>query len=386
MPLDFPSSPTNGQYYNGFVYNAANETWDSAYAPRAATVPIASPNFVINSAFDINQRGLTSSGITAGFGFDRWCGHQGSGTMNYSAQTFTPGTAPAANYEGANFARITTTSQTGTSNYAFLRNPIEDVRTLEGQTVTVSFWAKSGSGTPSVAIEFVQNFGQGGTPSTSVTGSVAAGSSKKISLTGGTSWTRYVATMTVPSISGKTIGTTANTSNLDLNFWVSGGTDFNTRHDSLGLQNNTFDFWGVQLEAGAAATDFRRNANSIQGELAACQRYYYRMTAIGNPGINFAYGIQYGSLIGVLDFKFPVTMRSAPASLDWTNSTSDYTLRSGAATYALTGNLTLANDSDGRPTPYLATVFAPCTSASNNTPLRLVSTTANAFIGFNAEL
>jgi hypothetical protein len=35
MPLDFPSSPTNGQYYNGFVWNAANETWDSAYNPTA---------------------------------------------------------------------------------------------------------------------------------------------------------------------------------------------------------------------------------------------------------------------------------------------------------------------------------------------------------------
>lgn len=35
MPLDFPSSPTNGQYYNGYVYNLANDTWDSAYNPTA---------------------------------------------------------------------------------------------------------------------------------------------------------------------------------------------------------------------------------------------------------------------------------------------------------------------------------------------------------------
>lgn len=33
--LDFPNSPTNGQYYNGFVWNAANETWDSAFNPIA---------------------------------------------------------------------------------------------------------------------------------------------------------------------------------------------------------------------------------------------------------------------------------------------------------------------------------------------------------------
>lgn len=29
--LDFPTSPTNGQYYQGYVWNAANSTWDSSY-------------------------------------------------------------------------------------------------------------------------------------------------------------------------------------------------------------------------------------------------------------------------------------------------------------------------------------------------------------------
>lgn len=32
MPeLDFPTSPTNGQYYQGYVWNSTNGTWDSSY-------------------------------------------------------------------------------------------------------------------------------------------------------------------------------------------------------------------------------------------------------------------------------------------------------------------------------------------------------------------
>ena len=29
--LDFPTSPTNGQFYQGYVWNASNGTWDSSY-------------------------------------------------------------------------------------------------------------------------------------------------------------------------------------------------------------------------------------------------------------------------------------------------------------------------------------------------------------------
>ena len=58
-----------------------------------------------------------------------------------------------------------------------------------------------------------------------------------------------------------------------LRFWVSAGANYNSSTGSLGIQNNTFDFWGVQGEEGYSASAFKQK--SLAEELRACQRYYY---------------------------------------------------------------------------------------------------------------
>jgi hypothetical protein len=214
------------------------------------SVAASAGNKIINGDFGINQRAFTS--ITSGgvYGFDRWKQDANGGLPTYTPQTFTPGTAPVSGYEAQNFARVAISGQSAVGDYAYLIQPIEDVRTLAGQTSTVSFWAKATSGTPKVAVEFQQNFGSGGSPSTAV--SVPAGQ-----VTLSTAWQRYSVTVAIPSIAGKTIGTTANTSSLGLLLWTSAGTTFNARTGSLGIQSATIDFWGVQVEAGSLATPFR---------------------------------------------------------------------------------------------------------------------------------
>jgi hypothetical protein len=144
-----------------------------------------------------------------------------------------------------------------------------------------------------------QNFGSGGSPS-AVVNNIGA---NKFAIT--TSWTRYSIVISVPSISGKTIGSTANTSSLYLSIWASAGSDWNNRTDSLGNQNITLDFWGVQVEAGSVATAFQTATGTIQGELAACQRYYNNLGTVGHT----AY-----SADGVMGFVFPVTMRATPTA------------------------------------------------------------------------
>jgi hypothetical protein len=266
-------------------------------------------NAIINGAFEINQRGLTSSTANNAYGFDRWQTTQSGGTVTTSSQAFTLGSAPVAGFEAANFVRVVTAGHSGSGDYAALFQPIESVRSFANQTVTISFYAKANSGTPKIGIELNQNFGTGGSPSSAVSVPLSA-------VTISTAWTRYTATVAVPSISGKTIGT-ANDSKLNLFLWVSAGSTFASRASSIGVQNNTFDIWGVQLEAGPTANVFRRNATSLQGELAACQRYYWRSNSPGSFGIPAISGHATSTTAAIIFAQLPVSMRVAPSSIEW---------------------------------------------------------------------
>jgi hypothetical protein len=327
----------------------------------------AGKNKIINGNFAINQRSFTSGTVTGVFNFDRFAQNNVDGTCTASAQTFTPGAAPVAGYEAANYFRFVTTGQTATSALAILTQRIEDVRTLAGQPVTVSFWAQSASGTPSIAIELDQQFGSGG--STRVTNFVG-----KTAIS--TSWARYSATITLPSMSGKTIGTG---SYLGLGLWVSAGSDFNSRTGSLGIQTNTFNIWGVQVEYGSRATPFQTaSGGSPQAELALCQRYYY-LHASGTAGsiCNFLY---FNSTTATAMLSFPVTMRTAP-TLAATSGTQYYAVETGS-------NLDYMNSMTLAKTTTTATQLYNASEASGTVGLSGIGYTnnASASLAFSAEL
>lgn len=257
-------------------------------------------NAIINGDFCINQRAWSSSTATGTYGFDRWKQVNSGGTVTMSSQSFTVGSPAATGYESPTFCRVVSASQSGTGDYALLVQQIEDVRSFANSTVTVSFWAKAASGTPKVALEFQQGFGSGGSPSADVN---TYGGQATLS----TSWARYSLTATVPNINGKTIGTTANTSFLGIQLWVSGGSTFNSRTGSLGIQNNTFDFWGIQVERGSVATPFEQRP--IGAELALCQRYFQRHSVDDS---NTYIGSPTGSGSGFIQVPLIVQMRTAP--------------------------------------------------------------------------
>jgi hypothetical protein len=245
---------------------------------------------------------LADSTTDGAYGFDRWRIFASNGTTTYSAQTFTAGNA-IPNQEPKNFARLVTSGQTLSTAASILQQRIEDVRTSAGQQVTVSFWAKAASGTPKVSVELVQGFGFGGSADVNTY-------INQVTLS--TSWVRYTVTGVLPSISGKTIGDVYEAPEeagyLALHLWVSGGSTYNSRTGSLGIQSNTFDFWGVQLEAGPQATPFEQRPIGV--ELALCQRYYALLAS--GPGSHIGVGFYMTATHVYIQSSAPVPMRASP--------------------------------------------------------------------------
>jgi hypothetical protein len=254
----------------------------------------AGKNKIINGDFSIWQRGTSTSvanDATGIFVSDRfkWRSNGTSVTRTASQQTFTPGTAPVAGYEGQYFLRLATTVAGSGSTINWLLQNLEDVRTFAGQTVTVSFWAKVDTSTRSIDISFVQEFGSGGSSAVSITAQT---------ITATTSWVRYSKTFSIPSIASKTVGTS---SFLQLRISM----PVNTVMD--------LDLWGVQVEAGSVATAFQTATGTIQGELAACQRYYQKFLNTGGNAVLAHTGINISTTRSFHYVALPVNFRTTPS-------------------------------------------------------------------------
>jgi len=368
MAVGLPLKTTyaNGDVYSASDVNDTNGTINVTAAPYAA-----GKNKIINGDFRFNQRNWTSSTASGTYGYDRWKQINSDGTVTMSAQAFTPGTAPVAGYEASNFMRIVTSGQTSVNAFAFPLQGIEDVRTLAGQTITISFWAKTTSGTPKVAVEMENSYGTGGSPSSNVQTYFGQ-------VTLSTSWARYSVTGTMPTLTGKTLGTTANTSATFLGLWVSGGSTFNSRTGSLGIQNNTFDFWGVQVEYGSTATAFQTATGTIQGELAACQRYYWRNTSPGLANTRHSLFAPAASTTQIyFQIQNPVPMRVTPTAIDF----------SALVAYDNVGiGNTITPTIDANANSFYTTVTATSTGLTQYRSYCILGNSGTSSLGLSAEL
>ena len=236
---------------------------------------VAGKNYIINGGMDIWQRG-TSSGTNGVQTADRWFCVVG-GTTTWSQDTSVP-TELVSQYS----LKWTTGAS---SSFGQLFQALESalVKSIRGQSMVFSIYIKTTgtafSGLYKLKAYYSNSSDSYGSQTTAVT--ITGGQS----ITPSGTWTRYSGTLTIPSDAV--------------------GIKIGVEPDTVQASGVVVYHAGVQLEIGQSATPFSRAGGTIQGELAACQRYY-QFAYSGFLGFvtNTAY---YG--VGT---TFSVPMRTAP--------------------------------------------------------------------------
>jgi hypothetical protein len=339
--------PVKDDYATGDVLTAANMN-DFAGTLNTIAAPLGSAagkNKLINGGFDIWQRGITFTGTGWAFSADRWAYLSLGGNSTVTQET----TVVPVGF------RYSTKFTAGATITGYLSQSIETFDTLQLAGKTVAFSAQVAA-TASIPLQLVVEF------STTVDASSGA-SWTGITATSGSTATPTTTTF-IPISGVYAIPSTAKT----VRAYV--------RTQSTITSGQAFYFAGAQLEIGSLPTAFAKAGGTIQGELAACQRYYWRNTASGYFAIS-----NLGTANNTTDVYFPITppmtMRVAPTAVDYANL-EVYDTASGTAVTSVTLNAVTATVS------HVKTV-----SASGLTAFRPYWIRANAgtgFIGFSAEL
>ena len=283
-------------------------------------------NYIINGNMNMVQRGTAAVTATGAYGpADRWINGTNGNTFSMSYETFTNTDTLFTTYGATNYIECAVTSVADAANFNSISQRIEDVTLLSDKTVTVSFWAKADSGTPLIGCEIFQTFGTGGSPSSSVSGTGQ-------SITLSTTWTKYSLTFAIPSISGKTLGTTANTSYSQLRIWLDAGSDFNTRSGSIGQASKTVSIAQVMLNEGSVAMPFNYYGGSKIADEEACYRYYEKIGG-GLAQRVYASGFASAATVGrtFLSFKNKRALPTASVS-----AVDDFLIAYGTSTEATT--------------------------------------------------
>ena len=279
-------------------------------AKIADTVNLGRRNLIINGAMQVAQRGTSVSGTIGFYGLDRWRGYAAA-SVTMSQQSFSLGQTDVEGFP-KNYMRFVPS----TAAYNFGQR-IEDLTTVGGKTLTLSFWIK-GSTAATFDCSYTRYFGSGG----SSADTTEFLSDQAIT----TSWSKVTKTFTVGSLSGKTVGSG---SYLQITFG-----------DSISFTSSqTVEIANVQLEVGDTATLFEHR--SYGEELTLCQRYYQKH---GNETSAYrylasAYCNQTTQAQGVL--TLPVTMRTAPT----TSVSGNFQILTGSANAAITLSTKQVNES-----------------------------------------
>jgi hypothetical protein len=323
-------------------------------------------NPVLNSAFQVWQRG-TSVAANNGYGPDRWKCFSGAVDLTVSRQVTNDTTnLPFIQY----CARVQRNSGATGTTTKYITQSFETINSIPyaGKTVTLSFYARKGANFSATSDALaIRLFSGTGTDQNYIDGYTGSATAVSGTATLTTTWQRFSATGTVA------------TSATEITPVFS--------YDPTGTAgaNDYFEITGVQLEVGSVATPFKTYAGTIQGELAACQRYYYRWTTGGTSTAWAGTGMNYSSTNALVMVKLPVSMRVNPTSIDVTSTASNYRVLGPSGTGAVTCSAVPTLDTSHNENPLLSFATAGSLVAGQGNAAGANSTNS-AYIGFNAEL
>jgi hypothetical protein len=263
---------------------------------------VAGKNTVINGGMDVWQRGTsiaiaasTSAGSST-FLADRW---QTATGANQAITVSRQATGDTTNLPFIQYATRyqRNSGQTGTGDLRFVQSiESSNAITYAGRAVTLSFYARAGANYSAASSRLYATIISGTGTDQNVLGTYT-GSSDLIGqyATLTTTWQRFSYTATIPA-----------TATEFANY-------FQFTPVGTAGTNDWFEITGVQVEQGSVATTFSRAGATIQGELAACQRYYIRYSYNSTNTQYFGSGIGFSTTRVFASLALPVSMRTTPS-------------------------------------------------------------------------
>ena len=289
---------------------------------------------ILNSAMQVWQRGTTSAdSVGSPYTADRWQLGRSSIAGATTTRQVTGDTTNLPNIQYC--ARVQRNPGNATAYTIYFAQTLETINSIPftAKTVTVSFYARKGANY-SEASSYVNanlSYGTGTDQSVIATGLTGQTTVISTNATLTTTWQRFTMTGTVSSTSTQ----------LALYF------SYTPAAVAAGAADY-FEITGVQLELGSVATPFHTYAGTIQGELAACKRYFEKSFQLNDAPANGTTALvnTSGAFVGVsmnnaysTYVPFQVEKRtSSPTITLYGNSSGywGYTASSAAFTYTST--------------------------------------------------
>jgi hypothetical protein len=305
---DTPARLAVGADGETLVADSSTATGLKWAAPSAGSSNVAGKNGQINGAFDIWQRG-TSVSVAAStnttYTADRYIYNVGA---NQAATVSRQATGDTTNLPFVQYcARVQRNSgQTGTGTTYYISN-WESVNSIPfaGKTVTLSFYARKGANYSATSDALVYKLvsGTGTDQNESTTGFTGAANVINQTATLTATWQRFSFSAAVASTATQL------------------ATEFLYTPTGTAGADDYYEVTGIQVEIASSASAFNRNAATLQGELAACQRYYQ---ALGGQSIGiFEATNSYDGVWSLL-----TAMRTSP-SISFTGTITGYGVASG---------------------------------------------------------